>query len=305
MSFPVLCICFHNGQELEALHHVSGPRLPSQSSLAERHCRRMYGREPSGVIPGGRDATARTKDCRSKELNLKSESSKRGDGVTVSPPRSSERRPAAPPSSLDRLAHPKYPPKSNVTSDRLFGKNGILPLQSQKRAKARLEAATSTRSGVLNHHTTEKKHRRGQAIRSGDRPSKSCMTPYKGSFRRTAWEDERGTSVVAFARHAVDARSALCSRSKQHEKDVDVSLRNVYGNVCAASIAAQQGELHSVVHSTFAWSSFFQELSISDHPFPPRWVPQQSRRSVLPTLDFVYSSSLSRTFIPLSDTSLC
>lgn len=185
------------------------------------------------MTSSGQDPTAQRSNYRGMEFNLKSNSRKRGSGATGSPTSTSERRPTTAPlssstSSLDRLAHPKYPPKKvSVTFNRLFGKNGILPLQSPKRAKSRSEAATSRRSDTL-HRITEKKNRRSQPVRSGN-TSKGLITPYESSFRRIAWDDDKkSTSVVAFARHAVDVRSALCSRSgENHEQATCTSFRNI------------------------------------------------------------------------------
>lgn len=120
-------------------------------------------------------------------------------------------------SFLDRLAHPKYPPKICAASSRLFGKKGILPLQSAKRAQARLEAATSTKSTALGNRTSaEKRHKRSQAIQPRSRLTRCSTAPCdNSSFRRTAWGDEEGSSAEACARRTVDVRLAysLSSRS--------------------------------------------------------------------------------------------
>lgn len=107
--------------------------------------------------------------------------------------------------SLNRLAQPKHLHKPTLKTSKLFGRKGILLLQSHVRAQARSEAA-SGKSNVRHSEGIEQTNLLGLANRPRTSPGGWSTTPDGcGSSRRTAWDDN-GSSAVAYGRHAVDVR---------------------------------------------------------------------------------------------------
>lgn len=199
VSWITVYACSHfqitslNGQDLETWHHVPGPTL---SSLATNS-------HPWAPMLGSRDSGLQTTNY----LNRSSLESA-GSTTAVQHPTTTTAGSTELSSFLDRLAHPKYPPKICAASGKLFGKKGILPLQSAKRAQARLEAATSTKSNAFgNRSSVEKRNKRSQAIQPRSRLTGCSTAPRdNSSFRRTAWGDEEGSSAEACARRTVGLR---------------------------------------------------------------------------------------------------
>lgn len=219
-------------QDVERQRNTPGPRLSTPSPgagrkrLIGRWSRRYIPRTRAGVIPrsssaGGLDAN----HCRTEELRQDTSQNVvgprpfvDGTGGTTSQPWSVEdsttEPPPVTPSFLDqaardnRLAQPKHPPKFGAVAARgyniLFGKRGLLPLESQLRAKARSQATMSARSRFQRNGC------------SGDQRSLLSQTTgneYRtisngvGGYRCRAWDGRRPESpTLQHARHILDVR---------------------------------------------------------------------------------------------------
>lgn len=221
-------------QDVERQRNTPGPRLSTpppgtgRRRLIGRWPRRYIPRTRAGVIPRSSSAgELDAKHCRTEELRQDTPQNDIGPrpgvigaGGAASQPSawsiedSTMGPPPVAPSFLDqaaqdnRLAQPKHPPKFGSVAargyNRLFGKRGLLPLESQLRAKARSQATMSARSRCQRNGC------------SGDQRSllsQNTGTEYRtksngvGGHRCRAWDGRRPESPkLQHARHILEVR---------------------------------------------------------------------------------------------------
>lgn len=224
---------------MERQRHTPGPKLSAPSPgtgkrRTGRWSRRYIPQTRAGVIPRSNSAGwGDANSCRTEELEDDTKQNDVGsrplmmEGAISQPSAwsfedSIMETSRVNPSVLgqtardNRLAQPKHSPKFGTVAvrgyDRLFGKRGLLPLESKLRAKARSQATTSARSGFQRNGRSA--DRRGLPSQTTGNDSKNqrfeCYRTILngvGGHRCRAWDDQRPESpTLQHARRILDAR---------------------------------------------------------------------------------------------------